>query len=104
MIIEIDKEAIPYRVEYELAGGIYIFIFKYNERFDFFTVDLYQEDELIVAGSKIVYGQPLFSSLTDKRLPKVDIFPIDESGKPVERITWENFGETVVLLVGEIDE
>jgi hypothetical protein len=103
MIIEIDKEAIPYQFDIELAGEVFTMEIHYNTRFDFFTVTLYKDDELIVAGEKIVYGNPLFSSIIDERLPKVPIIPIDESGKPVERITWDNFGETVVLLVGEID-
>lgn len=101
MYIEIDKEALPYEFEMELAGEVFGFTFNYNERFDFFTVDLTKDDELIAAGYKITYGQPLFSALADKRLPKWDIIPIDESGQPVERITYDNFGSQVVLLVGE---
>lgn len=105
MQIEIDKPAIPYRFDMELAGEVFTFELNYNERFDFFTIDLYKDDEPIVVGEKIVYGRSLFSTIeNDERLPKVVILPIDESGQPVDRITWDNFGETVVLLVGEIDE
>lgn len=104
MIIEIDKEDIPYRFDIELAGDFYTFEIHYNGRFDFFSFHLYKDGELIVAGEKIVYGKELFSTITDDRLPKVVILPIDESGQPVEKITYNNFGKTVVLLVGEIDE
>lgn len=102
--IDIDKEAIPYQFDMELAGELFTMELRYNERFDYFTIDLLRDDEPIVIGEKIVYGRPLFSTLSDSRLPKDVIFPMDESGRAVEKITWDNFGETVVLLVGEVDE
>ena len=101
MYIEIDKEAIPYRFEIELGGELFEMEIKYNQRFDFFTVDLYRDDELLLAGQKIVYGQPLFPDY-DNRFPKVPIIPMDESGTPIDRITYDNFGESVLLLVGEV--
>lgn len=104
MQIAIDKTAIPYQFDIELAGDVFTMEINYNERFDFFTIDLHKDEQPIVVGEKIVYGKPLFSALTDSRLPKVVIFPIDESGQAVFKVTWENFGETVVLLVGELDE
>jgi hypothetical protein len=104
MIIEIDKEAIPYQFDMDLAGEIYSFEINYNERFDFFTVDLSKNDVPLIYGEKIVYGKPLFSSYESADLPKMVILPIDESGKTVEAITWDNFSDTVILLVGELNE
>lgn len=100
MHIEIDKEAIPYRFEIELAGELFEMEIKYNQRFDFFAVNLYRDGELLLAGQKVVYGQPLFPE-HDYRFPKVSIIPMDESGAAIDRVTYQNFGENVVLLVGE---
>lgn len=101
MYIEIDKNSIPYRFDMEFTGEIYTFELNYNEKFDFFTMGISKDDEPIIVGEKIVYGKTLFSSVNDVRLPKVDLIPLDTTGKAVDRITWENFGETVVLWVGE---
>jgi hypothetical protein len=99
--IEIDKTAIPYRFDIELAGEIFNLEIRYNSRFDFFTVDLEREGEIVVQGEKIMYGRPLFSYLNDNRLPAVDIIPLNESGDPVDRVGWDNLGDTVFLMVGE---
>jgi hypothetical protein len=104
MYIDIDKEAIPYQFDIELAGELFTMDIRYNERADFFTVDLSKDDNPIVIGEKIVYGRPLFSTISNSMLPASVIFPIDESGRAVDKITWDNFMETVVLLVGEVDE
>jgi len=99
--IEIDKEAIPYRFEIDLAGEIFIFEVHYNERFDYFAVDIEKSGEVILQGAKIVYGNPLFNFSNDPRLPKVKITPIDEAGNET-RAGYDQLENTVFLAVEAI--
>lgn len=105
MKINIDKNAIPYQFDIELGGELFTFDVDYNKRFDFFTFGLYKDGSPVVINEKMVYGRELFLTVAsyEKRLPKFRLLPFDESGQPVEAITWDNFNETVILLVGELD-
>ena len=103
MYIEIEKDEIPYDFEIELGGELFTLEINYNERFDFFTVSLEKDGETIVSGEKMVLNQPLFYSLTDDRLPKVLLIPMDESGTE-ERITYSNLEGSIFLEVAELVE
>lgn len=105
--IEIEKELIPYDFEVELEDQLFKLDIRYNETYDFFTVDLYKDDELIVAGEKLVYNVPLFESTYDpKTHPANTIIPLDPSGIE-SRVSWDNLNETVFLCIengGDDDE
>lgn len=104
LYIPIDKEAIPYQFDIEIAGESFTFDLRYNERFDFFTVDLYKDGELVVYGEKVVYGRALFSTYPDdSKIPKYPIVPLDEAGKE-DKVTYANLGETVFLFIGDPNE
>lgn len=97
MILPIDKDLIPYQFETEFNGFLYTFEVHYNSEYDFFTIDLYRnDDDVIIYGEKLVYGQELFKSLNDDTLPR--LMPLDPSGKETE-ITFDNLSETVFLQV-----
>jgi hypothetical protein len=97
----IDKEAIPYRFEVDLSDEIFTFEVHYNARFDYFTVDIEKGGEVILYGAKLVYGNPLFNFLSDPRLPKVTITPMDEA-KAEKRAGYNQLGETVYLVVEDV--
>lgn len=102
--IEIDKDMIPYRFDTTLEGETYTFQVNYNATHDFFTMDLYKNDEVIVLGEKLVYGKPLFMSAQHKDIPKIIIIPYDVS-ENTDKITFENLNEDVLLfLVGDENE
>jgi hypothetical protein len=99
-IIEINKENLPERFEIELGVELFSIEVNYNETGDFFTIDLYQYYEPLVLGEKLMYKQPLFQDIEDSRFPAPTLIPIDLSGKE-SRITWDNFGVTVFLVVDD---
>ena len=102
--IEIDKNMIPYRFDMTIKGETYTFQVNYNATHDFFTIDLYKNDEVIVLGEKVVYGKPLFFTSQHKDVPKVTITPYDVS-ENTDRITFENMNEDVLLLmIGDENE
>lgn len=96
--IPIEKTNIPYRFEIELAAELFELEIRYNDTYNFFTVDLFKGSETLVQGEKIVYGVPLFKNVRNLDFPIVEITPIDEAG--IEHtVTYENFQETVFLAV-----
>lgn len=101
--IEIEKEQIPYRFEIDLSGAVFAFEVNYNSEYDFFTVDVELDGEVLITGNKLVYGVPLFSYSSDERLPQVEIIPFDEAGITQE-VTWATLGEMVFLYVFEKGE
>lgn len=100
MYIDIDKSQIPYQFDIVLADELFTFEIHYNARFDFFTAGLKKDGDILVEGQKITLNRPLFSSLTDSRLPRLYILPLDESGEAT-RVSYENLGKTVFLFLGE---
>lgn len=96
--IDIDKNEIPYRFEIDLAGEVFTLEIHYNYDFDFFTVSLEKGEEKIVDGEKVLFMQPLFSSISDIRLPKVKIIP-RAYGSNVTRVGWDELGKDVFLMV-----
>ena len=103
--IDIDKDLIPYTFDITLKDETYTFNVSYNQLKDFFTIDLYKNDKLIVVGEKLLYGKPLFLTSQHRDIPKVDIIPFDIS-ENTERITFENLNEDVFLFIidGDNDE
>lgn len=98
--ILIEKENIPYQFELALGVDIFTFEVNYNERFDFFTIDLIKDEEVLAQGVKLVYGVPVFAGIEDHRFPVPLIVPIDEARRQ-SNVSWDNFGETVFLAYGE---
>ncbi|MEV9639470.1 hypothetical protein ABZ756_02080 [Mammaliicoccus sciuri] len=96
--IEIDKDEIPYRFTIDLADEEFEFEINYNNRFDFFTIDLYKDGRTLVVGEKLILDRPLFTDLVDIELPKVTITPKDRSNNET-RITYDNLEKTAFLFV-----
>jgi len=99
-VIEIDKYNLPERFDIELGTELFSLEINYNATGDFFTVDLYKEDEPLVLGEKIMYNQPLFQEVEDNRYPAPQLLATDLAGKE-SRVSWENFGVTVFLVVND---
>ena len=60
MIIDINKALCPYQFDIQLDGTTYTMEIRYNNEFDYFTVDLSVGEETIINGEKILYGKELF--------------------------------------------
>lgn len=94
--IQIEKDLIPYRFDIAIDGKTYTFEVHYNAENDYFTIDLYRNGQLVIAGVKIAYGRPLFAAHKYLDVPQVPIIPLDISGQ-TDRVTWDNLNETVFL-------
>ncbi|MBP2002566.1 hypothetical protein J2Z69_003652 [Paenibacillus shirakamiensis] len=100
--IEIEKELIPYRFDMSLGDEMFTFEVGYNPDYDFFTVDLEKNGELLTQGEKLVYGKPLFSEVTDGRFPSIPIIPYDESSR-TDTVTWDTLSERVFLYLSPVE-
>ncbi len=96
--IPINKEQIPYQFELRLGAELFTFVIRNNDTYDFFTVDLFKNNKVLVYGEKVVYGVSLFSDVEDLRFPVTLITPKDVSEQE-SHVTYENLGETVFLVV-----
>ena len=74
----------------------------YNAAHDFFTIDIYREEQLIIAGEKVVYGRILFLNHQHLDVPRIPIIPYDLS-LTEHRVTWENLNNTVFLWIPRED-
>lgn len=102
--IELDPKEIPVVFDISLAEDDYTMGINYNQIYDFFTVDLWDsEGVVIVLGEKIILNGPLFESIVDERLPGPSIVPYDESGIAQE-VTLENFYKTVFLTIDDLSD
>ena len=99
--IELIKTEIPCSFDILLGAEEYNMEFKYNEAADLFTCTLSKGGTVLVHDEPLIYGVPLFKDVYDAAtFPPVDIVPYDESGKS-ETVTYENFGETVLLTIDD---
>lgn len=97
--LPIQKDFLPEEFEIQLGEEQFIMTVNYNELFDFFTIDLYDPDKNpIILGEKMIINQPLWSGISDSRLPAPTLVPLDPSGK-TSRITFENFMVTTFLTI-----
>ena len=61
------------------------------------------DGEILVKGEPVIYGMPLFANVRNMDFPIVKIVPKDPSGEEKD-VSYSNFGETVLLIVGEDNE
>lgn len=96
--IPINKSMIPYHFNITLGSTLFRLSVRYNSTADLFTIGLYKEDELICT-EPVIYGSYLFEQLYQPNsYPALSIVPLDSSGEN-DVVTWDNFGETVFLVV-----
>lgn len=99
-IIPIQKDLVPYSFHIRLAGETFEFKVRYNDSFDFFTIDLHKNGRVLISGEKVVYGAYLFSSFVLEDIPRVYIMPYDMRNEE-EEVTYANLMESVFLYVVE---
>lgn len=82
-----------------LDGANYIFEIYWNSVGEFFVFNLYDiDEEPIILSRKITYESDMLSNIADKRVPGVEIIPLnpaEESGS----ITFENFQDSVKCYI-----
>jgi len=87
------------------VGNTYTFNFYYNERNDFYTMYILDEDETILYTTKIVYGNSLYHAVVDGLELNQDIIPFDiqdlltPNAIESTSVNSENLGDPVRLYL-----
>ena len=90
-----------YRFSLTLESVLYYFSFEWNERGQFWTMDIQDQDEnYLIAGVRIVNGANLLARFQNPLLPPGDLFVFDTSGKNNDPKV-DNFGTVVILFYRE---
>ncbi len=102
--LHINKNLLPYQFSILLGDELYNIGISYNETYDFFTVSLSRDDNILTNGERVVYGIPLFQDIyVPGKFPAIEIIPIDESGN-ADVITYDNTEKLVFLTVNNAIE
>ncbi len=100
--LDIDVSRVPYTFSVKLSDKTYILTVKYNEIGDFFTLDLLDTNNDVLAFGEIIrYGRPLFNVVEDERFPIPVIIPLCLSSDDIAEVTKENLGKEVRLYLYE---
>lgn len=105
--IPMDTSRIPYSFAVKLGGTTYRITVRYNGEDDAFTIDLHRqgaEVELLCCGDPIRYGRPMWETVNDERFPLPVIIPLCLTGDEVQRVTWDNLGQSVQLFLFDREE
>lgn len=100
--IDVDVTKVPYSFNVKLTDKTYKFTLKYNSQGGFYTVDLLDlNDNVLAFGEIIRYGRALFNVVEDERFPINVIIPVCISEDSISEVTPENFGKDVKLYLYE---
>lgn len=95
--LDFNFNDLPEVFDYTIDGNQYRFRLYYNDLDDSFHIDIWdQYDNPLVMGEKLVYGEPLWGSINDPRLPLVDLLPLDDD-RQQSTVTALNFPSVVKL-------
>ncbi|MBM7623643.1 phage baseplate plug family protein [Sporohalobacter salinus] len=103
-ILPIDTEDIDKsndRFAIDLDGNTYIFEVFWNPIGEFFSFNMYDEnEEALIMGRKIIYGVDMLRNVIDERIPNLKIIPVDKTGDAEKTgITFYNFIESVKPVI-----
>ncbi len=98
--IDIDTSKVPCTFSVKLFDKTYTFTVKYNSEGGFFTVDLFDINNNVLAFGEIIrYGRPLFNVVEDERFPIPVIIPSCITDDDISEVTADNFGKAVRLYL-----
>lgn len=98
--LDINGVEIPIRKTYEFGGVSYIFDFKYNEKYDFYTVEIFDiTGEEFLYSNKLVYGQNIIDTKLAPFEDKIIVLNLSvlSTGEGVIDITADTLGNEVKL-------
>lgn len=99
--IPVRTDLPAYDFSLTLEGSIFYFSFEWNERGQFWVMDILDQDQsYIVAGVRMVSDVDLLSRFKDTRLPKGTFLITDTSGKSRDP-SFDTFGTEVLLFYRE---
>ena len=98
-IFPVQGSELPVSKDFQLGSESFEFRFLYNERFDFITVEIYQEG-LFLFSSKLCYGSNILNGFTKSNYK---ILPLTEEDLYVDnfsdlKVNLDTLGKSVFLF------
>lgn len=101
--IPTNVDDLPDIFDIDLAGGTYTFRIDYNEVADYYTCTIWDNEEnVLMTQQPLILGELVGRDLPDKRLPRIDLRVMDETGNATDAGKGE-FGDNVKIYLDVID-
>lgn len=100
--VPIDTTDLPDIFDINLADEVYTLRVDYNAVADYYTITIIKDDKTILKQEPLVLGQLVGVDIPDKRLPRLDLRVMDETGQATEA-GKADFGDNVKLYIDEVD-
>lgn len=102
--LPVEHDELPLQVMFEIEGQNFTFNFDYNERFDFYTLMIVDENDEPVFANKLTYLSNALNTATEgldisTMLIPLIIEDVSREFPEVERISKENFESIRMCLI-----
>lgn len=104
--LPVTADEVPIEKDFTIGDSTYSWLFKYNETFDFYSLEIIDEDDVIVYTTKLTYGSDIVNAVVEGlRISRIVVpFNILELTQDIalqnQRVSKESLGRTVFLLLG----
>lgn len=102
--VDIDMSSLPQRFNMLINGINYNFRVSHSDYNDGIYIDCWDENMVrVVLGEKLEYGEPVFGSINDPRLPLIYWVPYSEDGSE-STVTGGNLQKSVFIYNPQDEE
>lgn len=100
--VPVNIDDLPDIFDIKLAGEVYTLRVDYNVVADYYTITIMQNGETLLEQEPLILDQLVGIDLPDKRLPRIDLRVMDETGHAQDAGKAE-FGYDVQIYLDVID-
>ena len=98
------KEELPIQKTFDLGGVNYSILVRYNDRFDFYTAEVYNNENELIFTNKFTYLENFLDTITEGLNTNIRIIPlitddIAQEYPRVNRISEDNFDDVRLALL-----
>lgn len=98
IVIPTRSDLSSYRFQVTIESVIYIFEFRWNTQFEFWTFDIYDFGSVpLITGVKLIVNYPLTKRYAKEELPPGELIAID-STSTLDRVGRNDLGDKVQLI------
>jgi hypothetical protein len=105
--LPVSSEEIPIEIDFTIGSSTYSYLFRYNETYDFYTVEIRNENDELIYTTKLTYASDLINAVVEGLTISQIVVPINllELTQNIalqnQKVNKESFGKTVLLLLGK---
>lgn len=98
---------VPIEKDFTIGDSTYAWLFRYNETFDFYTLEIRDEDDVILYTTKLTYASDIVNAVVEglnisKVIVPINILELTQTlALQDQRVSKESLGKTIFLLIGK---